>query len=356
MARERFHGEEFHGEAFRGLEIELDGEADDYAGRSQSEALADGLAGDHDYADDPWLLPRTWWRRAGKVLTWRAAAWAAGVALLGFGVGALGEPTAKQVTANYLSTDFGLHLGNQPITAPGQAQMAKLTGAAWSESPVTTLVVHVVNDGSKTLHLRTGTLSGQHLSHGTLVPDGTGVLAPGQSGTLTARITVACGTTSGTAVEGSAAQPLTADIPVSAGGGPTSTVRLVSGNGPDDLYIAAQLCAGLPPPLAVTFKNIIGPNAQGGGAIRITVHNITEQTIRFVPQFGFQSVNTATAQALAAGATTVVDLPLAQVCSAAGQSAYAPSVGVYMLTIDGSYQTGYEEDIDTNPQASVCHG
>jgi hypothetical protein len=354
VAKERFHGEEFHGEAFRGLEIELDGEADEYAGQSQSEAPADGLA--DDYSGDPWLLPRAWWRRAARVLTWRAAAWVAGAALLGFGVGAVGEPAAKQVTADYLSTDFGLHLGNQPITAPGQAQMAKLTGAAWSDSPTTTLVVHVVNDGSKTLHLHTGTLSGQHLSHGALVPDGTGVLAPGQSGTLTAQVAVTCGTSSGTAVEGSAAQPLTADIPVNAGSGPSSTVQLVAGNGPDDLYIATQLCAGLPPPLAVSFKNIIGPNAQGGGAIQITVHNITEQSIRFVPEFGFQTVNTAKMQALAAGATTVVDLPLTQVCSAAGQSAYAPSVGVYMLTVDGSYQTGYEESIGTNPQVSVCHG
>ena len=235
--------------------------------------------------------------------------------------------------------------------------MAKLSGAAWSVSPVTTLVVHVVNDGSMTLHLHTGTLSGQRIARGALVPDGTGVLAPGQAGTLTAKVTLSCGSTPADAVQTSAVQPLTADIPVSTQNGPTSDVRLISGSKQDDLYVASQLCSGLPPPLMFSVQDIAGTTAQGGGVIRITVHNVSGQPIRYAPEFGFQSVqDTSKIQVIAAGATVVIDVPLSQICSTPGQLLGVSSVELYISTLDGSYQTGYEKGKDMNPHVSVCHG
>jgi hypothetical protein len=283
-------------------------------------------------------------------------------ALLGFGIGAVAEPSAKQTAHNYLSTDFDLHFDNQPITAPGQIQMAKLAGAAWSVSPATTLIVHVINDGSTTLRLHTGTLSGTRISHGTLIPDGTGVLAPGQRGTLTAQITVSCTNSLANAAKNSAAtHPLTAVIPLSADGGKSSTVQLVSGTPQDDLYIASQLCAGLPTPLVFSFQDVPGTEVEGGEKIQITVHNITGQPMQYAPEFGFLPVGAIAEQTIAAGATVLVDIPLSQICTAPGHPPGQPpvslSVGLSMSTVNGEYQTTHQAGIDKDPLvAAVCNG
>lgn len=339
MAKDEFQRGQFHG-----LEIEIDGEVGAEGGPTGSEALADG----------EWSGSGAGWRRPGWA-TWRVAAWAAGIALLGFGVGALGEPAAKQGAAGLGTAPIHLGFGNQPVTAPGQAQMARLTGAAWSVTPTTPLVVHVVNDGSTTLHLRTGTLSGQHISHGTLVPDGTGVLAPGQAGTLTAQVTLECNSKPADSVVGTAVQPLTASIPVVSGSDPVRTVQLVSGTKQDDLYIASQLCGGLPPPLTVAFQNAPAAAAAGGQEIEVTVHNMTGQQMRYLPEFGFQSVDIAEMQVIGPGATVVAVVPLAQICDAIGQEASSPTIGLYMATMDGSYQTSTVQSLSKNPQDPACH-
>ena len=341
MAKEQSRGDDF-----RGLEIQVDGEI---GGEGDPESWSDASA------DDSWPPTRKRWAERRKPVPWRTVAWVAVVALLGFGIGALAEPSAKQAVAGGGPTGIDLNFDNQSITAPGMAQMAKLTGAAWSVSPVTTLVVHVVNDGQATVHLHTGTLAGQHISHGALIPEGTGSLAPGQGAALTAKVTLECNSKPSDAVSGAAVQPLTAIIPVSVGDGPSADVQLVAGSKQDDLYTASQLCAGLPQPLKVSFQNVQGAAAQGGEAIRVTVHNITGQPIRYVPEFGFQNVDVAEMQEIAAGATIVVDVPLAQICTAVGQSPTSPTVGMYMATADGSYQIGYEESVGSIPGNSVCH-
>jgi len=367
--------EEFRGDVAHGLEIEIAGEVREDEVQAEAEELAEVQA--EVLAEDLWGLSpvergrsrwlawrsttaerlRSRWREARGLLTWRVAAWVAGAALLGFGIGALTEPSAKQLTVRSLSTDFDLHFDNQPITAPGQAQMAGLVGAAWSISPVTTLTVHVVNDGSTALRLHNGTLSGARISRGTLVPDGSGVLAPGQHGTLTARVAVSCANAPTDAVEGPTARPLTADIPVSTATGPATVVQLISGSTQDDLYIASQLCAGLPTPLTMSIQEIPGVAAQGGPSIQITVHNITDQRMRYSPELMFQPVDIDDMQTIAAGATVVINIPLAQICPTSSQVYISPTAGLYMSTMDGSYQTSHAVDINTDPRLSAaCYG
>ena len=364
--------EEFQGEISYGLEIEVTGEVHEVDVPSDSEALTDSLWGSSkvERGHDQWLAwretaveqSRSRLRKARTLLTWRSAAWVAAAALLGFGIGAVAEPAAKQTAQHYLGTDFDLHFDNQPITAPGQIQMARLDGAAWSITPVTALVVHVVNDGTTTLTLHRGTLSGTRFSTGTLVPDGTGVLAPGQRGTLTAQVTVSCNNSIAATPKSSATtRPLTANIPFSADGGKSSSVQLVSGSPQDDLYIASQLCAGLPTPLAISFKDVPGTAIEGGEVIQVTVHNITGQPMRYTPEFGFLPVGAIPEQTIAAGATIEVDIPLSQICTAPGNPPGQPpvslSVGLYMSTMDGAYQTTHQAGIDTDPRvAAVCNG
>jgi len=353
--------EEFRDEIPYGLEIEIAGEVRE--GGVEPEADAEALAGDLwglstvERGLSQWLAwraavgerVRSRGREVRRSLTWRVAAWVAGAALLGFGIGVAGEPAAKQTAARYQRTDFDLHFDNQPITAPGLARMSALAGAAWSVSPVTTLVVHVVNDGSMTLSLHSGTLSGKRISNGTLVPVGTGVLAPGQRGTLNAQVTLSCTNTPADAVESPAAiRPLTADIPVSTDGGPTSIVQLVSGSPQDDLYIAAQLCAGLPAPLAFSFQKVPGTAPQGGAAIQLTVHNITDQTMRYAPELSFQPVDTAEMKTIAPRATVAINIPLAQICPTPSEAYISPSAGLYMSTVNGSYQASLEVAIESN--------
>lgn len=364
--------EESRGEISYGLEVEVTGEVQEGDVQSDREALPDSLWGSAtvERGHDQWLAWRETaversqdrLRKARTLLTWRSAVWVAAAALLGFGIGAVTEPSAKQTAQHYLSTDFNLHFDNQPITAPGQAQMAKLAGAAWSVSPGTTLVVHVVNDGSATVRLHNGTLSGTRIATGTLVPDGTGVLAPGRRGTLTARVTLSCTNSPADTPKSSATtQPLIANIPFSTDSGRSSAVQLVSGSPQDDLYIASQLCAGLPTPLAVSFKDVPGTAVEGGEVIQVTVHNITGQPMRYTPEFGFLPVGAIPEQTIAAGTTIEVDIPLSQICTAPGNPPGQPpvslSVGLYMSTLDGAYQTTHQAGIDTDPRvAAVCNG
>ncbi|HEV2634824.1 MAG TPA: hypothetical protein VGX23_06725 [Actinocrinis sp.] len=350
-----------------GFDIELDGEVDDECASAATETLA----------DDPWSADRpsrpafldawqlkaeqalaAWWSRTRSLLTWRTAAWVAGAALLGIGLGAAGEPTAETLVAARLSTDYALHLGSQPITAPGQAQLAKLAGAAWSVSPVTPLIVHVVNDGSTTLHLHAGALSGQHISRGALIPDGSGVLAPGQAGTLTAQVALDCSSRPTDIGENTASTsvPLVASIPVNSDSGPTADVQLTAGTRQDALYIALQLCTGLPAPLTVSVQDLPGTAPLFNKSIRIVLHNITSQAMLYSTQFGPRNPGTvAKTQTIAAGATITVDEPLTQICFAPTQSPTAPSVEVSTSTLDGSYQTTLEQAIEAAPEASACH-
>jgi hypothetical protein len=374
--------EESRGEISYGLEIEFDGEIHEEEVESDTEVLAGDQWGPSkvERGRIRWLAwkataderLRLWWHRTRKQLTWRIAAWAAAAALLGFGIGVVAEPSAKHTAQLYLSTDFNLHFDNQAITAPGQAQMMALTGAAWSVTPATTLILHVVNDGSMTLQLHNGTLSGTRLSNGTLTPDGSGVLAPGQHGTLTAHVTVSCVNAPSDLAENTPTRPLTANIPVSTQHGPTSIVQLVSGSTQDDLYIASQLCTDLPVPLTISFLEIPGITGSGitvpgitglgitpltGSAIQITVHNITAQPILFAPELSFQPVNTAKMQKIAGRATIVLDIPLSQICPTPSLAYVSPSAGLYMSTVNGSYQTSHQVAINTDPQLSAaCYG
>jgi hypothetical protein len=376
--------EESRGEFSDGLEIEIDGEVLEGGSRADGELPGDdaweleavergqGLWPSWRTALDEHL--QTWWDVIRRRLTWQIVAWVAAAAVLGFGVGALGEPTAKQVAQQYLSTDFGLNFDNDPITAPGQAQMASLAGAAWSISPVTTLVVHVVNDGDRTLRLRTGTLAGQRIASGSLAPDGTGVLAPGQHGTLTAHVAVSCANGPAptpdprpgaaavprpAAGAGAGEQPLTAQIPVSADTGPSAVVRLVSGTVHDDLYVASQLCAGLPTPLTVSFNGVTtsgGAGSKSAAALQVTLHNITGQTISYALQPGYQSL-APNAMTITPGSTIVADVSLAQECSSPGGALNAPNVLVNMSTLNGAYQTSYAVGVSSAAQDSAaCDG
>jgi hypothetical protein len=184
------------------------------------------------------------------------------------------------------------------------------------------------------------------------------VLAPGQHGTLTAKVTVACANTPADSAEYAAdPRPLTADIPVSAQSRPSSVVQLVSGSPQDDLYIASQLCAGLPAPLALTFQPVFSGPAQTGPIVQITVHNITDQAMRYSPELSTQDVNTTDLQTIAAHATAVLEIPLAPLCSTPGQLLISPSVGLYMSTVSGSYQTSHEVTIDSDRGlAEACYG
>lgn len=376
--------QEPRGEFSDGLEIEIDGEVFEGGGRAEGESLGDGgwELEAVERGQGLWLSRRTalderlrtWWGAIRRRLTWRVVAWVAAAAAFGFGVGISGEPAAKQAARQYLSTDFGLNFDDDPVTAPGQAQMASLAGAAWTISPVTTLVVHVVNDGDETLRLGTGTLAGQRIAAGRLVPDGTGVLGPGQRGTLTAHVAVSCA--NGPAVtpdprpgaaaarrppagSGGGGQPLTARIPVSADTGPSAVVQLVSGTGHDALYVASQLCAGLPSPLTVTYTGVTagaGAGSKSGAAVQVTLHNITGQTINYALQPGYQSL-IPSAMTITPGSTIVADVSLAQECASPGGPLNAPNVLVNMSTLNGAYQTSYAVGVASTAQDSAaCNG
>lgn len=268
---------------------------------------------------------------------------------LGAVAGELGEPAVIGAAAS-ATTVTGLHLDSRPITDPDLARVHALSGPAWSNALATTLVVHVVNDGSATLRLRGGTLTGSYFTASRLTPAGGAVLAPGQSGALTANVTMACDVEA-SASPGQVVHPLVADVSVSAGGAAADQVRLTVGDKSTDVLIVGQTCLARPVPLASSYVITQDGAPAHDLVLRVTFHNPT--ALPFVAGVAFSDsiAGPASTQAVGPGATVVITVPVAAMCAATKQiGAASPDLVIYQATPDRGYHQSMDNALGQDPR------
>lgn len=245
-----------------------------------------------------------------------------------------------------------LNFDNRALTFPGRAAVHALAGAAWTLTPSTEVVVHVVNDGAYPVNLDGGSLSGEGFSGGSLTPDES-ILAPGQAGTLHGLVTLDCTVAGGNEPP----RALVAAIQTSTAGGLDSTVRLElkAGSFTD---LGSSLCTALPNPLDV-LTHVVPANG-GGVEVQVVAHNITSRPIEASVQAGI-AAQPAGFRTIPPGATTVFELTTSEVCY------YAPKpdipgaeairqYAVSMKTVSGDYDLTANKSLDDPLVTAACHG
>jgi hypothetical protein len=244
----------------------------------------------------------------------------------------------------------GLHFDNRALSFPGQAEMHALTGSAWTPNPTTEIDVHVVNDGTTTLRLFGGSLSGSGFTGGTLTPDSS-TLAPGQAGSLHGKVTLRCFSDAAEhPTEGLAATVMTmtdGDIP--------RAVRLTTGGARIDGQIVTHLCHGIRSAADVSTQVV---TSNGATVVQATLHNITGQPIAVSLASISQSItgkDPSHFETIPAGASITLTLTTDESCDTTMSSDGIGSYDVFVKTLTGGYRMQTQEWLPQDPRLStVC--
>lgn len=271
------------------------------------------------------------------------------VAVLATGLGFGGATWLRQTGA--ISAP-NLNFDSRAITFPALSETRAHVGAAWTPTPTVEVVVHIVNDGTRSVDLLGGSAAGFNFSSATLTPD-TKTLAPGQAGTLHGSIKVTCAS----ALTEKTNQGFAVAVRAKSGLGIPRTVRLELGDADFDSSLMNKACSGVRLPIDITTRVV---TSGGTTAVQAIVHNVTAQELaaNIVEDLN----KPPQLDTIAPRATSTFTLTTDEACFrtptevGGDDPEVVKTYNLFVKTVTGSYATTVMLDLPDDPRLSaLCH-